>query len=262
MVDFFITALINCFILQEVIYLSRHCIGIAGKLVGVLMLIRLFMIPRMSSMTIGIILQAIVFIAIGIYAVFINKFSKRLHIFICICLLIPTIFVSFLAVYGNRGTATFEEDVVIVLGARVVGESVTNPLARRLDVAIYYFERNPNAYIVVCGGLGDMATITEAEAMARYLYARGVPRERILLEDLSTSTLENLTFAYGILNEHFPEGFSAVVVSNDFHLFRAVSTARSVGMDVNHLGAPTPTRLLAENYLREMLAVVNFWFFG
>jgi len=93
-------------------------------------------------------------------------------------------------------------------------------------------------------------------------YARGVPRERILLEDLSTSTLENLTFAYGILNEQFPEGFRAVVVSNDFHMFRAVSTARSVGMNVNHLGAPTPTRLLAENYLREMLAVINFWFFG
>ena len=66
----------------------RHYIGIAGKLVGVLMFIRLFMIPRMSSMTIGIILQAIVFISIGIYAVFLNKFSRRLHIFICICLLI------------------------------------------------------------------------------------------------------------------------------------------------------------------------------
>ena len=156
----------------------------------------------------------------------------------------------------------FDEDVVIVLGARVVGERVSNALAKRLDMAVYYFERNPNVYIIVCGGLGDRAIITEAEAMARYLYARGIPRERILLEDTSTSTYENLAFAYGILNEHFPDGFRAVVVSNNFHMYRAVRTARSVGMNVNHLGAPTPTRLLAENYLREMLAVVNFWFFG
>jgi len=167
-----------------------------------------------------------------------------------------------LAVYGNRSTATFDEDVVIVLGAGVVGERVTNPLARRLDRAIYYFERNPNVYIIVCGGLGDMATITEAEAMARYLYERDIPPERVLLEELSTSTLENLIFAQEILNEHFLEGFSAVIISNDFHMFRAVSMARSVGIDANHLGSSTPTRLLAENYLREMLAVVYFFIFG
>ncbi|MCL2217620.1 MAG: YdcF family protein [Defluviitaleaceae bacterium] len=210
-------------------------------------------------MAIGIILQAIAVIAIGTYTVFFNKFSKKLHIFICICLLIPTIFVSFLAIYGNRGTATFDEDVIIVLGAGTNVANAASPLARRWDTAIYYFERNPNAYVVVCGGLGVRATITEAEAMARHLHERGIPLERILLEDLSTSTLENLTFAQEILNEHFPEGFRAVVVSNDFHMFRTVSIARRIGMDVNHLGASTPVHLLTENYLREMLAVINFW---
>ena len=242
--------------------MHNRYINIAGKIVGVLVLIRLLMVPSTSSMTIGIVLQIAFFTPIGVYAAFLAKIPKRCHIFICAGFLIPLLFISGLAIFGNVGTATFEEDAVIVLGAGVIGERVTTPLARRLDVAIAYFERNPNAYIVVCGGLGTAATITEAEAMARYLYARGVPRERILLEDASTSTLENLTFAQEILDEHFPEGFTAVVVSNDFHMFRAVNMARRVGMDVNHLGAPTPTRLLAENYLRETLAVVHFWVLG
>ena len=239
--------------------MNRRFTGIAGKIVGVLMLIRLFMIPNTSSMTIGVVTQAALFLSIGIFAVFINSFKKKFRIFIGIGFLALLVFAGFLAIYGNRSTATFDEDVVIVLGARVIGERVSSHLARRLNVAIYYFERNPNAYIIVCGGLGDMAVITEAEAMARYLHERGVPRERIFLEDLSTSTLENLTFAHEILNEHFPRGFRAVVVSSDFHMFRAVRAARSIGMNVNHLGAPTPTHLLTENYLREMLAVVNFY---
>ena len=242
-------------------FVNKRFTGIAGKLVGVLILIRLFLIPRTSSMTIGVILQAVAFTAIGVYAVFFNKFSKRIHIFICACFLIPAIFISFLAIYGNRGTATFDEDVIIVLGAGTNVANPSSPLARRMDTVIYYFERNPNAYVVVCGGFGVRATISEAEAMARHLHERGIPLERILLEDMSTSTLENLTFAQEILNEHFPNGFSAVVVSNDFHMFRTVSTARRIGMDVNHLGASTPTHLLTENYLREMLAVVNFWIF-
>ncbi|MCL2387858.1 MAG: YdcF family protein [Defluviitaleaceae bacterium] len=232
------------------------------KILGVLAFIRLLMIPNTSSMTIGILLQAVLFGSVILYALFFSKFSRRMHKVICIGFLVPLSLVGFLAIYGNSSNATFDEDVVIVLGAGVVGERVTTPLARRLGRAIYYFERNPNAYIIVCGGLGNTATITEAEAMARYLYARGIPRERILQEELSTSTLENLTFAQEILSEHFNGEFTAVVISNDFHMFRAISIARRVGIDANHLGAPTPTRLLAENYLRESVAVVHFWVFG
>jgi len=241
--------------------MGKKFANVAGKIVGLLMFIRLFMIPRTSSMAIGVILQAIVFISIGVYAVFLTKFSKKVHIFICICLLIPAIFIGFLAIYGNRSTTTFDEDVIIVLGAGTNVANPASPLARRMDTVVYYFGRNPNAYVIVCGGLGVGAAITEAEAMARHLHERGIPLERILFEDSSTSTLENLTFAQAILNEYFPDGFRAVVVSNDFHMFRTVRTARRIGMNVNHLGASTPVHLLVENYLREMLAVVNFWVF-
>ncbi|MCL2610304.1 MAG: YdcF family protein [Defluviitaleaceae bacterium] len=237
-------------------------VRIAIKILGVLAFINLLTMPFTARIALAAILQALLLISICLYALFFDKLSKLVHIVVIVGFSVPLIFAVFLGVYGNRSTATFDEDVVIVLGAGIIGEELSQHLAKRLNRAIYYFERNPNVYIIVCGGLGDRATITEAEAMARHLYERGVPRERILLEKLSTSTLENLIFAQEILNEYFPEGFNAVLISSDFHMFRAVRMARSIGMDVNHLGAPTPVFLLAENYLREMLAVTYFLVFG
>jgi len=90
------------------------------------------------------------------------------------------------------------------------------------------------------------------------LTARGIPRDKILLEELSTSTYENLVFAREILEEHFSDGFRAVLITNDFHIYRAVRTARRAGIDVNRIGAYTNWYTWPVNYLREILAVLNF----
>ena len=96
--------------------------------------------------------------------------------------------------------------------------------------------------------------------MFMYLVARGVPPANILMEDKSTSTYENLRFA----NELFVlQEKPVVIISNDFHLFRAVQTARRVGYeDVRHIGAHTTWYSVPVNYLREVLAVLNFWVRG
>jgi len=237
-------------------------IRIILAIIGVLSLANVVIVLRVSNPTIGFALQAGISILVITYAVFFNRIPKKIHLASGVLCTISIALVIFLFIYGNTGAATYNEDVVIVLGAGVRGESVTRPLARRLDTAFYYWQRNPDAYVIVTGGLGNRATITEAEAMARYLVRRGMPRERILLEELSTSTYENLKFAKEILDAHFPGGFSAVLVTNDFHVFRAVHTARSVGLDVNRRGAYTDWYSWPVNYLREMLAVVNFWVFG
>jgi len=237
-------------------------IRIILALAALLLMLNAAMLLRISNPTIGFLLQGLVSLFVMAYAILFNKIPKRVHFAMGGLALIPIVFVAFLFVYGNTSNVTGNEDVVIVLGAGVRGESVTRPLARRLDAAFYHWQEHPHMYIAVTGGLGSRATITEAEAMARYLVARGMPRERIILEELSTSTYENLKFAYGILAEYFPHGFSAVVVTNDFHIYRAVRTARAVGLDVTRLGAYTDWYSWPVNYLREMLAVVNFWVFG
>ena len=228
-------------------------------LAGVLSLLNVGFMYLVANPTIGFTLQAILSIALIIYAIFFNKISKKVHITIVMFSLVPLIFALSLGIYGNRGYVDYTEDVVIVLGAGINGENVSRPLAHRLNVAADYWFANPDSKIIVTGGLGNRAMITEAEAMARFLIRRGVPEDAILLENQSTSTYENLVFAKEILAEDFPDGFRAVLVSNDFHIYRAVRTARQVGLEVTPLGAYTDWYTWPVNYLRETLAVINFW---
>jgi len=172
---------------------------------------------------------------------------------------VPIFFIIFLGVYGNINRADYTEDVLIVLGAGVRGEEVSLHLAHRLDRAATYLADNPRALVIVTGGLGNRASITEAEAMERYLLAKGVAPERIIQENQSTSTYENLAFSRDILYKYFPEGFRAALITNDFHIYRAIRTSRRVGIYAYGIGAPTPLFSLPINYLREMLAVVHMW---
>ena len=229
---------------------------------GGILLIETAIIAFRINPTAGLLLQALISIGLILYAAFLRKIPKKLHIVAGVLFFIPVIFMLSLGIYGNVSRTDYSEDAVIVLGAGVKGESVTRILAHRLNAAAEYWNENPEAYIVVTGGLGNRATITEAEAMARFLTAKGVPRERILLEEQSTSTYENLSFAKEILDERFPQGFRAVLITNDFHVYRAVRTARQAGIPAGHVGAYTDWYMWPVNYLREMLAVVNFWVFG
>jgi len=206
-------------------------------------------------------IQVALVASILLYATFFHKIPRKIHIAIAAACIIPVAFTIFLAVYGNAGHVNYNEDVVIVLGAGLRNGEVGGHLANRLDTALDYLQRNPQAMVIVCGGLGANQPVTEAEAMARYLIARGVPPENIFLEDRSTTTYENLAFAKEMLDKHFPNGFRAALVTNDFHIFRASVLAQQKGIDANPLGAPTPWHGFTVNYLREMLAIVNMWIF-
>jgi len=223
-------------------------------------LLSMMLFPRVHF-SIGFQLHLALSIIAFIYALFWKNIPRKVHITLGLLCLIPLCFVLFLAIYGNVSNADYTEDVVIVLGAGIHGETVSRPLARRLDTALEHWRENPDTYIITTGGLGERARITEAEAMARYLIARGVPESQILQENYSTSTYENLLFAKEILDEHFPNGFTATVVTSDFHIFRAVRTARSVGIDPTRTGAETDWYMWPASYLREMLSIANFWFF-
>ena len=167
----------------------------------------------------------------------------------------------FLGIYGTNSSATFDEDAVIVLGAGIRGETVSRILAYRLDAAIEYSKRNPNAVIIVSGGQGQdpREYISEAFAMKRYLIAGGIPEERIIKEEASTSTYENLLFSKEILDGMFEAPYRVVIISNNFHIFRAVQTARSLGLDATHRGARIAPHSIPINYSREVAAVMWMW---
>ncbi|MCL2576606.1 MAG: YdcF family protein [Defluviitaleaceae bacterium] len=229
---------------------------------GTIALINFVALLFVTNIHFGHIMLGIAAAVLVVYGIFLGKIPRKIHIVLWAACAVPVFFVVFLMIYGKSNNADYTENAVIVLGAGLNGDEVGSHLALRLDTAVTYLNENRNAVAVVSGGLGAGRNITEAEAMSRYLVAQGISPDRILQEDKSTSTYENLLFSNEILTDYFPGGFRAVVITNDFHVFRAAWQARSLGIDANSIGAPTPRHSFAANYMREMFAVIYFLIFG
>ena len=148
-----------------------------------------------------------------------------------------------------------DPEAVIVLGCQVRGEVPSVMLSKRLDAAIETLSEYPDTVCVVSGGQGRGEDISEAEAMRRYLVARGISEERVLAEDKSTSTRENIAYSSEILKEL---GISrAVIVTSDFHQYRAGLYAKRNGLTVGHHSGKTPVFNLANYWVREWAALFD-----
>ena len=93
-------------------------------------------------------------------------------------------------------------DYIIVLGAHVDGTRMTLALLERARRALLYLEENPGTKAVLSGGKGDGENISEAEAMYRYLTGHGINGDRLMREEESTSTKENLEFSRRKIGDH------------------------------------------------------------
>lgn len=150
-------------------------------------------------------------------------------------------------------------DCVIVLGCQVQGEIPSYMLQDRLAVAKRLLDENPSAVCIVSGGQGNREYITEAEAMRRWLVKRGIDDSRIIMEDKATSTKENLLYSAEIVKER-EIGGHLVVVTNEFHQYRADIFAKRAGLSVGHASAKTSTRLILNYWIREWLGLVKAFF--
>ncbi len=151
-------------------------------------------------------------------------------------------------------------DYLIVLGAQLKTSGPSRVLKYRLDKAIDYLNENPNTMVIVSGGQGSNEPDTEANGMKTYLIEHGIDEIRIIKEDASTNTFENLKFSKRFLN---PREDSVGIVSNDFHVFRATKIAKKAGYQ-NVCGIPAKSYLPLQlnNMTREALAVVKDWLVG
>lgn len=160
-----------------------------------------------------------------------------------------------LFIYSHNNNVTFEEDVVIVLGAGLKGENVSKTLQYRLDKAISYYGKNKDAVIVVSGGQGFDEVIPEAQAMQNYLLKNGIPIDSIIMESKSTSTYENFVFSKEILDNYFDRDYTSCFITNDFHIYRATNLNRKASLNSNHYYAKTPITAIPVCYTRETIAV-------
>lgn len=145
-----------------------------------------------------------------------------------------------------------ELDYIIVLGAQVRSDGPSVVLLRRMEAAADYLAANPSTRCIASGGQGANEPESEAKAIKRFMSECDIASSRIALEDRSTSTCENLAFS----RELIEPGSSVGIVTSDFHMYRALATARKQGFrGAVGIAAPSSRFFLPNNVLRETLAI-------
>lgn len=147
---------------------------------------------------------------------------------------------------------------IIILGAQVRGTKITNSLEHRLAKSYDYLIRNPNTIAIVSGGQGNGESVTEASAMAGYLTEHGIGSDRIIQENTSTTTRENLVHSSRYIQDIAePVG----IVTNNFHIYRAMKIAKTLGYRKVQGIVATSNPVLFLNYMvREFFACVYYLF--
>ena len=168
--------------------------------------------------------------------------------------------------YGSYDHIQGEPEIMLILGCQVHPWGPSILLQDRLDEALVYLEDHPNMTVIVSGGKGSDEHASEAACMRDYLVDAGIAVERILVEDRSHNTWQNMMCSAQLMEEqdlNVEQG--VLIVSNGFHLTRARMLWDRVtgeGEEVSTLAAPSShltSRLWM--YIREPLALAKSFVF-
>ena len=146
-------------------------------------------------------------------------------------------------------------DYVVVLGAHVKGDVPSKALELRLKAALKYARENEDTTLILSGGQGFGEDITEAKCMENYLTEHGISQERLVLEEKSTSTKENLKFSDELTG---CSKKNTGILSNNFHVYRAVKLAEKLGYKHPYGIAAVSDPIMQVHYVvREVAALVK-----
>ena len=145
-------------------------------------------------------------------------------------------------------------DYIIVLGAGIKGKQVTPLLAGRIDKGIELLKYNPNAKLILSGGMGPGEDIPEGVAMAAYAKDKGVSDERIIVEDKSKNTYENLLFSSKLIDK---ENHKLALVTTSYHVFRALVFAKKLNIPCIGYGSKTKWYFTLNALIREYIGYLS-----
>lgn len=154
-------------------------------------------------------------------------------------------------------------DAAVVLGAAVWKDGQPSPtLQRRAMCGAQLLASNPSMIAVLSGGVGQHPP-SEAQVMFDIFQFSGVNEDRLVLEDRSTTTLENVAFSAALLKER--GALSVVVITDAYHLPRAKMCFRYLGFKTFGMSPPkgppkTPWYRIARYWLRELVALPHYRF--
>ena len=157
----------------------------------------------------------------------------------------------------------YDRDYMLILGCQVSKDGSLTPLLRsRVDRALEFArdqeeKTGRNLVFVPSGGQGADEIVSEAGAMREYLLSRGIPDERIIVEDKSTDTEENIRNSMRLIREHAPGTEpNAAFSTTNYHVFRAGMIAETQGEKLEGIGSPTKRYFWINAFIREFVATL------
>ena len=169
------------------------------------------------------------------------------------------------AIASIRYKPPFGMDYLVILGCAIRKDGTPTPILRGRVQRAFDFEQQQyeavgkHAVFVPSGGQGSDEVISEAESMKRCLMEMGVPEERILKEDQSASTYQNMAFSKKVIEQDAGDldkvyiGFS----TTNYHVFRSGLYARRNKMRAVGMGAKTKWYFWPNAAVREFVGILK-----
>ena len=173
------------------------------------------------------------------------------------CMMIGTIIANILVV---KHRVEYDKDYVIVLGCGLNKDGSPTPLLRgRVDRALEFYRQQKNKtgkdlMFITSGGQGDDEVISESESMKRYLMEKGIDEDRIIKEDKSKNTYENMMFSKEKIND---KDNKVAYSTTNYHVFRSGVFARMAKLKAEGLGAKTKWYFWPNAAVREFIGLLS-----
>lgn len=167
-------------------------------------------------------------------------------------------FVTLGAIIGAEKNEAKGQKTLIVLGCQVRGDVPSLMLKTRIDAAYDYLSENGDATAILSGGQGTDELMSEAECIYNNLVEKGIDKNRLIIEDESVNTNENIKNSLQIIEDKSLSKDIALATS-DFHQKRAGMICEKYGLSAHAVNATTPAYLVPVYYTREVGAVVAEW---
>jgi len=229
-----------------------------------------FHLKNVLGVGIGVALVAGEVLAFKLYGRDISGSERQVRTWTTFCNVYATTFVCFECVLAGsivcglkaaRHVPAADADYILILGCKFRRDGSLTPLLRgRVDRAIDFWKRQreltgKEAVLMPSGGQGDDEPIAEAEAMRRYMVSRGIPEGRIVLEDRSRNTYQNMQYSRALIEREAP-GSKVIYATTNYHVFRSGVWANLAGLPSEGVGSRTKWWYWPNAFMRECVGLI------